>query len=104
MMIIFGEKRAFIKYYTDTSVPCSSCKSFELNFAVFENYFHFFYIPFFPIDEKEVEVLCLKCGNSDNRNSRVQHYKETVRTPIYLYTGLVLVAGSVVAIILNGVF
>lgn len=100
MLFIFGEKRSLIKYYSDNVAQCSHCKSFDLSFAVFKNYFHFFYIPIFAIDEKEVEVLCLKCGESDNFNSRVDHYKAVARTPIYFYAGLLILAALVGAIIL----
>jgi hypothetical protein len=100
MIFLFGEKKALIKYYSDNVAQCSNCKSFDLNFAVYKNYFHFFYIPFFPVDEKEVEVLCLKCGESDNRNSRVGHYKAIARTPIYLYSGLLLIIALIATIII----
>jgi hypothetical protein len=100
MIFIFGEKTALIKYYSDHVGQCSNCKSFDMSFAVYKNYFHFFYIPFFPVDEKEVVVLCLKCGQSDNRNSRANHYKEIARTPIYLYTGLLLIMTLIVTIII----
>jgi hypothetical protein len=99
-MVVFGEKKALVKYYSDSVAQCSNCKSFELSFAVYKNYFHFYYIPFFAIDEKEVEVLCLKCGQSDNRNSRADHYKQIARTPIYLYTGLLLVMALITVIMI----
>jgi len=96
MFFIFGEKRALVKYHSDNVASCSHCNSLGLSFAVFKNYFHFFYVPFFAVDEKEVEVLCLKCKEYDNRNARADHYRQITRTPLYLYTGVILILGVIV--------
>jgi len=96
MFVIFGDKTWLIKYHTDTISQCEHCKSFALSFAVSIDYFHFYYVPFCAVGEKEVNVLCLKCSEWNNTNPRKEHYKSVTRTPIYLYTGLILVLTPIV--------
>jgi hypothetical protein len=96
MFIIFGEKTWIIKYHYDSVARCEHCGSFELSFAVSRDFLHVCYVPFFAVDEKEVNVLCLTCGQLNNRNPRKEHFKSITRTPIYLYAGLILIAAPIV--------
>jgi hypothetical protein len=103
MLVIFGEKRALVKYHSDNVGLCSHCNSRELSFAVFRSYFHFFFVPFFAVDEKEVDVLCLTCKEYDNSNPRANHYRQITRTPLYLYTGVILILTMIIGGILSEV-
>ncbi len=43
-------------------VKCPSCESEQLaDVMIVSNYYHFFYIPIFPIG-KEANIFCKKCG------------------------------------------
>lgn len=99
MFLIYGRRRARIKKTQDFVGACSSCNSIGLEFEIFREYFHLFWIPIFPFGDKESVVYCKNCGKSNNHNPRVKHVESVTRTPIYLYMGLVafgLMIGSVI--------
>jgi hypothetical protein len=103
MFVIYGENTWIIKYHHDSIAQCEHCGSFELSFAISRDFVHFYYIPFCAVDEKEVNVLCLKCGEWNNKNPRKDHYKSITRTPIYLYTGVILIAAPIVIGIITAI-
>lgn len=96
MFIIFGEKKLLVKYCYDTVAQCEHCQAIELSFAIWRSYIHFFFIPFCPVYENEVEVLCLKCGEPNNAHPRKSHWRAVVRTPFYLYSWLILIGAFIV--------
>jgi hypothetical protein len=96
MFVIYGRKASCIKKTFDHIGTCTSCNAVGLNVNVYKKYFHIFWIPFFPYGAKEFEVHCHTCGKANNYNDRVKHFAAITRTPIYLFSGLLLVAGLVV--------
>src|SRR5947208_13350230 len=99
MFIIFGRRKARIKKYTDSPEYCKSCNSYELQIKVYKEYFHIFFIPFFPTGHKTVKIHCKKCGEPFRMDTVQKHYQSITRTPIYLYTGLLLFAGIILLIV-----
>jgi hypothetical protein len=99
MFLIIGEKKALIKYQYDNLTQCTYCESHNLSFAVYRDYFHLYYVPVVPVDEKEIVCLCLDCGEVNKGNRRIEHFREITRTPIYFYSGLIFVLGCILAIV-----
>ena len=100
MFIIHGRRTARIKKYIDHHEACKNCQSFDLTVKIFREYYHFFYIPFFPFVGKRVEIRCNSCGEPIRTESLQKKYGDKVRPPFYLYSGIVLVLG----LVLVGIF
>jgi len=100
MFVIYGRRITRIKKYTDNQNYCKSCNSFDLNVKVYKEYFHIFFIPLFPIGDKTVNINCNSCGEPYRVDAIEKDYERTTKTPIYLYSGLILI-GSLILLIVN---
>lgn len=100
MFVIYGRRKARVKKYTDNRNYCKSCNSFDLNVKVYKEYFHIFFIPFFPLGDKTVKIVCNNCGEPYRSDSVQKEYEKSTKTPIYLYAGLILIA-ILVALLVN---
>lgn len=49
-------------------------------------------IPVFPIGRKQFEVRCANCGDDTRSESLVRKYEKLARTPVYLFSALILAA------------
>jgi zinc-ribbon family len=100
MFVIYGRRIARIKRYTDNRNYCKSCNSFDLNVKVYKEYFHIFFIPFFPTGDKTVKIACNSCREPYRVATVQKEYERTTKTPFYLYSGLILI-GSLILLIVN---
>ncbi len=91
-MIIYGWRDKVIKTYEDSHIKCKECGSYSQVFIVLQSYFHIFWIPFFPLGRKKVVCQCVECEDASN-TERLDHYRSVTRTPFYLFTGVLLIAG-----------
>lgn len=101
MLLIYGRKKAKIKTHYDNTGRCTTCSAHDLKFEVYREYFHIFWIPFFPLGPKDTIVTCTKCGHGNNSSDRLDNYQATTNTPIYLFSGLLLVACLIIWITIN---
>ena len=99
MFLIYGRKRTRIKRYTDNKSPCKECKSFDLSIKVYQEYFHLFFIPFFPTGIKTAAMHCNSCGQPFRMDSLEKEYVNNTRNPIYLYSGLMVVAALILLLV-----
>jgi hypothetical protein len=53
-------------------------------------YFHLCFIPVFPIGKKQFEVRCANCGDDTKSENLVRKYERLAKTPIYLFSALIL--------------
>lgn len=60
---------------------------------VYRQYFHIFFIPFVPDNNRKSEIFCRKCGHQIFNKALQQQYEKTTKPPLYLFTGLILVLG-----------
>jgi hypothetical protein len=93
MLYIFGRKVARIAKYTDKEHICYPCKAFEREVSVYMPYFHLCFIPVFPIGKKQFEVRCTNCGDDTKSENLVRKYEQRAKTPLYLFSALILAAG-----------
>ncbi|MCU4164089.1 zinc-ribbon domain-containing protein [Carboxylicivirga caseinilyticus] len=98
-MIIFGRRKVRIKKYNNSHIKCEECGSFQQQFSVYQEYFHIFFIPVFPTSVKTIRTVCLNCKDTFNQE-KVNHYLSITKTPIYMYSGLILFA----LLIITGVY
>lgn len=60
-ILIYGVKKADIGL-DEVLIKCPSCeKDTYADIMVISNYYHFWYLPIFPID-KEANIICQQCG------------------------------------------
>lgn len=107
-MIIYGTRGKLIKSEM-IAEPCANCNnanSIEMN--VFQRWAHIFWIPFFPIGKTGVsqcmhckQVLTLKQMPEMLRIS-YSNLKSQAKTPIWTFSGLLLLAIIIVAVIITG--
>lgn len=90
MLFIFGKKFARIGNYIDTDHICYPCKAFDREVKVYRSYFHFCFIPVFPMGGKQFEIRCRNCGDETRMESLVRKYENSAKTPFYLYSALFL--------------
>jgi hypothetical protein len=103
MIFIYGKKRAKIKKTTDHIGTCTTCNLIGLEFEIYRDYYHLFWIPLFPVGDKESIVYCTKCGKPNNFNPRVKHFESVTRTPVYLYSGLLLFLMLIVMLVIGNI-
>lgn len=100
MLLLYGRRTARIKKYTDNEQSCKSCGVFDLDIKVYRDYYHLFFIPFFPVGDKTVKIRCNNCGQPIRSETLQNHYENISSTPIYLYALPILFAG-LIAILIN---
>jgi zinc-ribbon family len=99
MFLIYGRRTARIKSYTDNQQSCKSCKSFDLDVKVYRDFYHLFFIPFFPAGDKTVKIYCKSCGEPLRSDSIQKQYQDSTKTPFYLYAGVILIAGLILLLV-----
>lgn len=91
MFLIYGKRKLRIKTYTDHQNACNDCKFFDLEIKIFKEYFHLFFVPFFPTGAKSSSVRCRSCGTPTRIDSLQKQYEDSTRVPFYLYSGLIVI-------------
>ena len=102
MFLIYGKRTLKIKKYEDYSVRCNNCKSYSIKYSVYINYYHFFFIPVYPIGLKTVKTQCLNCNDTFN-DEKVNHYLSITKTPIYLYTIPLIILSLFIVMMLTNI-
>jgi hypothetical protein len=97
--MIIGKGKIRIKKYDDFSIKCENCGSYEQRFLVYQDFFHFMLIPIVPLSNKTIKCFCKKCNDRFNHEKK-EHYLSITKTPIYLYSGIVLFIGMIISIVI----
>jgi len=100
MIFIHGKREIRIKKYDDYHIKCANCDSYGQRFSVYQKYFHVFWIPTFPLGKKTIQSVCLNCNDTFNEEQK-NYYLSITRRPIYLYTGLILFVGLIIAFVIG---
>ena len=93
----YGLRTVKIKKYDDHQVQCENCHCYSVRYVVYQKYFHYLYIPIYPINDKTIKTVCLECGYGFNQE-KSNYYINKTRTPFFLYSGIILVIGFVLSI------
>lgn len=105
-MILFGTRGKRLEIVEDRVCRCPSCGQGPMAHNVFQQYFHIWYIPVFPIGRKVVSK-CLSCGKEFQEHqlppANVSQAKMNVmkRTPVWTFAGLFLIAIGAIALTIN---
>lgn len=108
--ILFGVSEVPIGI-DEVLVKCPCCEGYNLaDIMVISKYFHFLWIPFFPI-EKDLNVICKTCGlrryglNFDsNMISNYNEIKSKFKHPWFTYLGATIFILIFVSIIFVSLF
>jgi len=103
MFFIYGKRKVKIKFNVDEHQHCGTCGSFGVDVVVFRAYFHIFFIPIFPNGLKEVYSRCSHCGERVWVREKVKLYEKDARTPIYFYTGLILIGVLIAWLVIDNI-
>jgi len=97
-MIIYGWNSKNIKQAPLESYECPNCQAKSSSLAIFSSYVHIFWIPIFPY-KKSAQIHCTHCQYtqeekdlSPQMKDQVKQLKSAVKTPVYLFSGLGLIA------------
>lgn len=101
-MIIFGRRTIRIKKYDDFNIKCENCGKYHQRFYTYQQYFHIMFIPFFPIGIKSVRCSCVECNDAFNQQKK-NDYLSMTKTPIYMFSGGLLVIGIIVLATLGNI-
>lgn len=96
MMALFGKKYSELKQETPKEITCPNCLSENTTKVTVEGiYKHLFHIPFLS-GGKLGSSFCTNCNHTFELNSmpmaiKLAYYelKETAKTPIWFYSGLI---------------
>lgn len=91
MLFIFGIRRIRIGRFFDTEYVCYPCRSYDHEVNIYRSYFHFCFIPVFPVGRNQVEVRCRNCGDETALDNIVKKYGNNIRTPFYLYSAVIVI-------------
>jgi hypothetical protein len=93
MLLILGKNTRLLEVYEDEDSVCENCNECSINYTVSQTYFHFFWIPVFPL-LKIVGIYCSHCHHTINEvfsQKGAQYEKKTV-TPLNMFTWLIVIA------------
>jgi hypothetical protein len=90
MLFIFGIRAVRIGNFIDTDHMCYRCRSFEREVNFYQSYFHFCYIPVFPVGRKKIEIRCKNCGDETQTEALMEKYTKAVKTPLWFYSAIFL--------------
>ena len=102
MLFIFGTRYSHLKSF-HTSLTCPNCKNPEtITMSVFQKYFHMMRVSVIPLD-KTAATQCSECKEMRRRESFPVDFHlvygeiySQVKTPIWCYTGAVIIGLSMV--------
>lgn len=110
-MIIFGTRASRIGTINVAGSQCDYChhdQSQEI--TQFGNYFHVFWIPFFPIGRRTFGE-CTHCKRTIRKRefspqllATFNMNKSEIRRPIWHWSGLLIVAAMVLTVYISGLF
>jgi len=96
-MIFYGTRAKSLGAQALGGVACQSCGQSGVVAHVFQKYFHIFWIPVLPY-KKLVATECARCQQAlagedvpPMYQAQLETFRASVKTPWYMYTGLVLI-------------
>jgi hypothetical protein len=91
MLVIFGSRTIRTGQFIDKDHLCYHCQAYDREVQVHRTYFHFCFIPVFPIGGKQMEMRCRNCGDQTKLESVEKGHRGMGKAPVYLYSAPILV-------------
>jgi hypothetical protein len=104
MFILYGRVPVCINRDVDNEHSCSNCNSNGVNVAVYRSYYHVFFLPIFPAGVKSAEITCPNCREPKWFKGQAALYEKATRTPLYFYSGVLIVAGITLLFVIHKIF
>jgi hypothetical protein len=103
--IIHGTASKILKEFHEFDSACEYCGSPTISYFIWQKYYHFFWIPFFPV-KKIVGIYCPKCKqNNDNVFSPTGALlKKEVKTPVFMYSWVIIIIILLSSILVRSYF
>jgi hypothetical protein len=105
-MIFYGTRSSNIKNGQLRNIKCPNCENeTSMTYSVFGKYAHVYWIPFFPIGKTNI-VECNDCKATYDVKDldqkikdkfKIEKEKESAKTPIWFFSGLIIIAIIAVA-------
>jgi hypothetical protein len=91
MFIHLGKKNRVLKVYPDIDSKCDECDSNTKDYIISQSYYHLWGIPVVPL-LKSVSTYCHNCLDlkENVHNSESEYYESKTRTPIYMYSVIII--------------
>ena len=109
-MFVYGWNGRVIKEAPFKGQKCVSCQNETTHIVITSQYAHVFWIPMFPY-KKKLSIVCTHCGYeaepsevSDEVRAMAKQLKSSVRTPWYLYFGLIAIVVLIGVFQIQGIF
>jgi len=97
-MVLYGNAEKELKINQIRKSKCPNCGESSISFHIFQGYFHLYWVPIFPIERRKV-AACEKCEVvyenkkiPQSLQSDLAYLKSTIKTPPYLFSGLIIIA------------
>ncbi len=98
-MIFYGRKASRIKDGQINNVTCPNCEDLtSMNYSIFGKYAHIYWIPTFPMGRENISE-CNACKQTflvnelpEQIKQKFSREKEGVKTPIWHFSGLAIIA------------
>lgn len=103
MFLIRGRRTVCIKMDTDNHQVCNNCKSIGVDVLVYREYYHIFFLPLAPSGPKNVHMQCSHCRESKWYKDAAKMYEQATRTPIYFYSGLIIIAAFIILLVIANI-
>lgn len=107
-MIIYGSREATLPGRQFEDGFCTHCgQKGSIHATVYSRHAHLFWIPFFPYS-KRIEIHCTNCGQAYHLHeinqplqSEIEAFYRKKKAPLWQWTGLLLIAASIIINIVN---
>jgi len=105
MIYIWGRNTKTLEVFEDSDSVREECDTKSLFYFVYQDYYHVFGIPVFPL-LKYGGMHCDSCGKSHINiiNAKLSEYEKQTRTPIYMYSFTILLLVIIIETILKDIF
>jgi predicted nucleic-acid-binding Zn-ribbon protein len=106
MMVLIGVSDTNVKNGQILDSKCPKCDSpNSLDFSIYRRYTHLTLIPLFPVG-KYVNIQCSNCNeffdyDDLNEQSQLQLKKEKIKSPLWMYSGCILLVLSLLFFVNN---
>ena len=104
MFILYGRRTVCINSDTDHQKVCDTCNSMGVDVSVYREYFHVFFLPIFPSGNKNAKINCSQCREQKWYKGAAEIYEQATRTPIYFYSGMLIIAVIILLIVIANIF
>lgn len=105
MIFLWGKNTKTLEIYEDIDSACEECGAKTLFYIVYQDYYHIFGLPVFPL-LKYGGIYCDSCENSKVNiiSTKLSEYEKKTRTPIYMYSFTIVLLVIIIEMFFKSIF